>query len=84
VIKQRLPKKGRGKSGGYRTIIIFKKGDKAFFVYGFSKNDRENIDDPELEKFKQLSKNLLSLSDQQINLLIEKDILQEIVYDQKI
>lgn len=81
VIKQRLPKNGKGKSGGYRTIIIFKKGDKAFFVYGFSKNDRENITDEELDGFKDLSKSLLSLSDIQIMELIEKDTLQEINHD---
>ena len=44
IIKQRIARPGQGKSGGYRTIIIFKKGDKAFFVYGFSKSGRENID----------------------------------------
>ena len=38
VIKQRLSRKGAGKSSGYRTIIIYKKAKYAFFVYGFSKS----------------------------------------------
>jgi len=51
VIKQRIARPGQGKSGGYRSIILFRKGVDAFFVYGFAKSDRENIEDDELEKF---------------------------------
>jgi hypothetical protein len=43
VIKQRVARTGGGKSGGYRTIILYRKADIAFFVYGFSKSDRENV-----------------------------------------
>ncbi|TNE36994.1 MAG: type II toxin-antitoxin system RelE/ParE family toxin, partial [Alphaproteobacteria bacterium] len=39
VIKQRISRPGEGKSGGHRTIILFRSGDKAFFVFGFSKSD---------------------------------------------
>jgi hypothetical protein len=38
VIKQRLPRAGGGKSGGFRSIILLKRGAAAFFVYGFAKN----------------------------------------------
>jgi len=55
VIKQRIARVGQGKSSGYRTIIIFKKGDKAFFVYGFAKNERDNIDKNETDAFKKSS-----------------------------
>ena len=44
VIKQRIARSGQGKSGGYRTVILYRKGDKALFVYGFPKNERENIE----------------------------------------
>ena len=43
VIKQRIARPGAGKSKGYRTIVIFRKGDKAFFVYGFPKSELGNI-----------------------------------------
>lgn len=39
IIKQRLARPGQGRSGGYRSIIIFQKGQRAFFVYGFAKSD---------------------------------------------
>ena len=48
LIKQRLARKGEGKSGGYRTVIAFRRGDRAVFLYGFAKSDRENIDDDEV------------------------------------
>ncbi|MEM7538560.1 MAG: type II toxin-antitoxin system RelE/ParE family toxin [Chloroflexota bacterium] len=78
IIKQRIARSGQGKSGGYRTIIVFKKADKAFFVYGFSKSNRENINKDELAGFKQSAKELLSLSDEQINALVEKGALTEV------
>ena len=44
VIKQRIARQGHGKSGGYRTIIFFRRRERAVFAYGFAKSDRENVD----------------------------------------
>jgi hypothetical protein len=60
VIKQRIAQPGEGKSGGYRSVILYRQGDKAFFVYGFPKNERENIDKVEERPFKELAKITLS------------------------
>ena len=78
VIKQRIARPNEGKSGGYRTIIIFKKVDKAFFVYGFAKNERDNIRKDEKEAFKEAAKELLALSDEQIQKLIKTGGLIEV------
>ena len=43
VIKQRIARPGQGRSKGYRTIVVFRRGAKAFFVYGFPKSQRANI-----------------------------------------
>ena len=40
VIKQRIARKGGGRSGGFRTIVLFRRGALAFFVYGFAKSGR--------------------------------------------
>ena len=40
VIKQRISRPGAGKSSGYRSIVIYRKDDKAFFVFGFPKPDK--------------------------------------------
>ncbi|MFT5090433.1 MAG: hypothetical protein ACI906_002103 [Candidatus Latescibacterota bacterium] len=78
VIKQRMARPGQGKSGGYRTIIIFRQADKAFFVYGFAKKELENINEDELKAFKQTAKELLALSEDQIEQLIKIEGLTEI------
>lgn len=40
MIKQRIARRGRGRSGGFPTIVLFRRGELAFFVYGFAKSDR--------------------------------------------
>lgn len=83
VIKQRIARPGQGKSGGYRSIILFRKGAQAFFVYGFAKSDRENIEDDELEKFKILATAWFALSDKQIEAMMLNKALMRVKYEEK-
>ena len=78
VIKQRVARPGQGKSGGYRTIVIFQQNDKSFFVYGFAKSDRANIDKAELEAFRQAAVHLLALDEEQLDKLLENGALTEV------
>jgi hypothetical protein len=48
VIKQRVARRGQGRSGGYRTLIAYRAGGFAIFLFGFAKRDRDNIDADEL------------------------------------
>ena len=61
VIKQRIARKGGGRSGGFRTIVLFRRGKLAFFVYGFAKSGRENLRRDELETFRLLADEYLAL-----------------------
>ena len=61
VIKQRIARKGGGRSGGFRTIVLFRRGDLAFFVYGFAKSNRENRRRNELMTFRLLADEYLAL-----------------------
>ena len=79
VIKQRLARPGHGKSGGYRSIVIFRKGARAFFVYGFAKSDRENIDPDEAAVFKKSADVFFSLSEKQIEALLKEAALTEVL-----
>ncbi len=81
VIKQRLARPGQGKSGGYRSIIIFRKGERAFFVYGFAKRDRDNLESDEIAAFKKSAKAFFALSDQQLNALLKDGDLTEVPYE---
>ena len=62
LYKVRTPRTGKGKSSGYRTLVVYREMEKAIFIYGFSKTDRNNLDKEELKYFKKLSKDLLQLS----------------------
>ena len=44
LYKVRTPKVGQGKSGSFRTILVFKESDIAIFIYGFAKNEKDNLD----------------------------------------
>ncbi len=61
VIKQRIARKGGGRSGGFRTIVLFRRGALAFFVYGFAKSGRDNLRRDELETFRLLAGEYLAL-----------------------
>lgn len=78
VIKQRIARVGEGKSGGYRSVVLYRKGEKAFFVFGFSKNEQDNIRTDEQDQFKRAAKEVLALSDERIHLLIENGQFEEI------
>ena len=62
VVKKRVALPGKGKRGGTRTLVAFRRGDRAFFIYGFSKNERANISAKELQALKLLARELLSYS----------------------
>lgn len=43
VIKQRVARAGQGKSGGYRTIILFRLEQRAFFVSALQRVNRPTL-----------------------------------------
>ncbi len=60
VVKKRVALPGRGKRGSTRTLVAFRQGNKAIFIYGFAKKERTNISDKELRALKMLAKELMS------------------------
>ncbi len=60
VVKKRVALPGRGKRGSTRTLVAFRQGNKAFFIYGFAKKERTNISDKELRALKMLANELMS------------------------
>ena len=66
VIKQRIARSGAGKSGGSRSIILFRHGSRAVYVYGFEKKDRANIEADELEAFRELAAVILGYTDAEL------------------
>jgi hypothetical protein len=79
VIKQRIARPGGGKSGGFRTIILFRVGTRAFFVHGFAKNEQDNIRDDELAAFKLLAAQLQAYDDAALAKAIAASVLMEVM-----
>jgi hypothetical protein len=67
VIKQRIAREGQGKSRGYRSIIIIKYEQIAFFVFGFPKNERGNLRQDEVEEYRELARDLLSMPERDLS-----------------
>ena len=81
VIKQRIARPGEGKAKGYRSIVLYRKGDKAFLVFGFPKSEMDNIPEDEELQFKKMAKQVLALSDAQLQMLINNGQFEEVVKD---
>ena len=81
VIKQRVARQGGGKSGGFRTIVLFRHGERAFFVHGFAKSDLGNIRADELAAFRMLASHLLAYDDAALAAAVEAGALMEITSD---
>jgi hypothetical protein len=78
VLKQRIERKGGGKSGGFRTIILFRAGERAFFVHGFAKNEQDNIREDELVAFRLLAAEMLAYDDEALAKAIGNGTLTEV------
>ena len=71
LYKKRIAVSNRGKSDGVRVVLAYKVENKAFFIYGFAKNQRDNITILELKQMKMYAKLLLSFDDEQLKKLLQ-------------
>lgn len=83
VVKKRVALPGRGKRGGARTIVATNQGDRWYFIFGFGKNERANIDRRELRALQELASDLLGQDDRTIAVALKVDELVEICHDQQ-
>jgi hypothetical protein len=81
VYKQRVARRGGGKSGGFRTIILFRVGGHSFFAHGFAKSEKANISAVELRALKRLAEKLQGLSAQQLAIAVTARELVEVAND---
>lgn len=81
VIKQRVARPGQGRSGGYRTLVLYRQTHRAFFVYGFAKSQQANIGNEEQTAFKKAARHVLDLTDEQLAALIQNGQFSEVEQD---
>ena len=80
-MKKRIALPGKGKRGSTRTLLATNRDDRWFFVFGFEKNERENISENELATLKKLAKDLLGLTATQITVAIREGSLVEVEHE---
>ena len=81
VYKKRVAMPGRGKSGSTRTLIATNRQDRWFFMFGFEKNDKENITQAELAYLQEVAQIFLGYSSDELQLAIAKGEFLEVYYD---
>jgi hypothetical protein len=84
LYKKRVARTGQGKSGGFRTLVATNRGDRWIFVFGFAKNERDNINKKEQESLKVLANQLLGLPKQDLLRMQSKFKLIEVNCHDKI
>ena len=82
VYKKRVALPGRGKSGSTRTLIATNREDLWIFMYGFEKNERENITQAELAYLQGIAQIFLTYSSDELQLAIAKGEFLEVHHDE--
>jgi hypothetical protein len=83
LIKQRVARRGRGRSGGYRMIIAYRVKERAVFLYGFTKNERENIEPDELADLRLVARGWLEAASERIETALKEGAIQEVRHDEE-
>lgn len=78
LVKKRVARTGGGKSGGYRTLLATNLRERWVFLYGFAKNERDNVDDEELSKLKILAHAYIGMGEDTVGRLIKAGELMEV------
>lgn len=78
IVKKRVARHGEGKRGGFRTIVAYRAGARAFFIHGFAKNAKANVGAKELTALKLLAKTYFALDDDALGQAVRSGALIEI------
>ncbi len=81
VVKQRIARRGQGRSGGFRVIVLFRRGEQSFFVHGFAKNDRDNLRPEELRALRALADEMLGMDDSGLEAMLANGMIGEVTCD---
>jgi hypothetical protein len=81
LIKQRVARPGQGRSGGFRTLIVYRAAARGVFVYGFAKSERANIDPDELMFWRKVAAAFLIMAEAAIAASIMTGEITEVMCD---
>ena len=80
LVKQRIARPGKGKSGRFRTVIAYRQGRRAVFLFGFAKSERDNLSLIQLADLKRTAADVLKRGDANIAKDLQSGDLQEVRY----
>jgi hypothetical protein len=78
LLKKRIARANSGKSGGFRTIVAHRQGDKLFFIFGFAKSERDNIGDDERKALHKLGDQYMTQPEKKLADLIKAKKIIEV------
>ena len=78
LIKQRVARERQGRSGGYRMLVAYRAHGRAVFLYGFAKNEQENVGSDELLSLREIAAAWLDADADQVTEAIKAKELQEV------
>jgi len=81
LIKKRVARTGKGKRGGYRTIIVYREGSRSVFVYGFPKSAKADLSPLERDAYEKLAHLYLSFSDADMAQALKEGEVEEVKND---
>jgi hypothetical protein len=78
LIKKRVAGFGRGKRGGYRTIVAHREGDRLVYLHGFDKNDKDNISAKERRALRKLGDQFMEYRDAELSEMVQDKAIIEV------
>jgi hypothetical protein len=81
LIKQRVARSGKGRSGGYRMVFAYRPADRAIFLLAFAKSETENITTDELKTARELGSKLLAFTAAELEQAKHRGEIEEVPYE---
>jgi hypothetical protein len=81
LIKQRVARKNEGRSGGYRTILVYRESKRAVFLHMFAKSDQSDLTAAEKKVYRAAAASFAALADSAIEKLVVQMKWIEIDYE---
>ena len=78
LYKKRVARSGGGKSGGYRTLLSARIGNRYVFLHGFPKNNKANITQDERRALQFAGEVFLKLSAESLSKALQSGVLLEV------
>lgn len=83
LYKKRIARPGAGKSGGYRTLLSARMGQRYVFLHGFPKSDKANITRDEKKALQYAGIVFLELTARMLMKALQTGVLLEVCCDKQ-